>query len=282
MSVNVRIIPRLDIKGPHVVKGIHLEGWRVVGRPDFFAHHYAQMGADELVFMDVVASLFERNSILETVRSTAASVFIPLTVGGGLRSLDDIRDALRSGADKVALNTAAIRDSNLLREASLEFGSSTIVVAIEAKSREPGRWEAYIDCGRERTGRDVADWAEEAVALGAGEILLTSVDREGTGQGYDMDLVKTVTERVSVPVIAHGGAGMGDHVSEAGAVADALCMGSMLHYCLLDSEPELEEFTARHMGKGWRGDCMSISGVKGALTRADIACRQVPELGSGA
>lgn len=279
MSMNVRVIPRLDIKGPGVVKGIHLEGLRVVGKPDFFARAYAAMGADELVFMDIVASLYERNSILETVRQTARSVFIPLTVGGGLRSLSDIRDALRSGADKVALNTAAIRNPELIREASLEFGSSTIVVAIEAKHRDNEKWEPYTDCGRERTRKDALEWAEEVVDLGAGEILVTSIDREGTGQGFDLDLIRNMTERVSVPVIAHGGAGNMDHITEAGGVADALCVASVLHYCMLENEEELQQFRAKYMSLGWRGNCMTIPEMKTALAGAGIACRPAHGMG---
>lgn len=279
MSLNVRVIPRLDIKGPNVVKGIHLEGLRVIGRPDFLARAYAEAGADELVFMDIVASLYERNSILETVRRTASAVFIPLTVGGGLRSLDDIRDALLSGADKVVLNTAAVRNPDLIRRASLEFGSSTIVVAVEAKRREAGRWEPYTDCGRERTHRDALEWAEEAVTLGAGEILLTSIDREGTGQGYDLDLIRAVAGRVDVPVIAHGGAGTPEHLVEAARAADALCAASVLHYHMLENEPELQEFKARHLSLGWRGTCMTIHQVKDFLTQANVACRPAPQAG---
>src|SRR5574341_1652307 len=169
--VNGRIIPRLDIKGPNLVKGIHLEGLRVLGKPDRFARCYYEHGADELLYMDVVASLYGRNSLLEIVARTSKEIFIPLTVGGGLRTLDDIKEALRAGADKVSLNTAAIGNPELVREASRRFGSSTIVVSIEAVKKPDGSYEAYTDNGRERTGVDALQWAVQAAELGAGEIL---------------------------------------------------------------------------------------------------------------
>ena len=166
--MNVRLIPRLDIKGPNLVKGIHLEGLRVLGKPERFARWYYEQGADELLYMDVVASLYQRNSLLDIVRRTSREIFIPLTVGGGLRTLDDIREVLRAGADKVALNTAAINRPELVREAAECFGSSTIVVSIEAIRKPDGRYEAYTDNGREKTGVDVFEWAVRAAELGAG------------------------------------------------------------------------------------------------------------------
>ena len=182
-----RVIAKLDIKGPNLVKGIHLEGLRVLGNPEDFAEFYYESGIDELIYQDVVASLFERNSLTEIISRTASGNFIPLTVGGGLRSVDDIRSVLRAGADKVALNTAAIRNPNLIRDAAHEFGSSTIVIAIEAIRRDDGEYFAYIDNGREETGVEVTSWAKKVQELGAGEILLTSVDRDGTGK----DLILT-------------------------------------------------------------------------------------------
>src|SRR5712691_717483 len=190
--MNIRIIPRLDIKGPNLVKGIHLEGLRVLGKPEQFAKLYYEQGADELLYMDVVASLYQRNSLLDIVSRTSKELFIPLTVGGGLRSLDDIRAALKAGADKVALNTAAIRRPEFVREAAERFGSSTIIVSIEAIRRTDGTYEAYTDNGRERTGVDALQWAQQAATLGAGEILVTSIDREGTGKGFDMELVRQI------------------------------------------------------------------------------------------
>jgi cyclase len=228
----VRIVPRLDIKGPNLVKGVHLEGLRVLGKPERFARHYYECGADELVYMDVVASLYGRNSLLDIVERTAREIFIPLTVGGGLRTLDDIRTVLRAGADKVALNTAAIRNPELVREAARKFGSSTIVVSIEVIRRPDGTCEAYTDNGRERTGIDAFAWAVRAAELGAGELLVTSIDREGTGQGFDLELTRRISEAVPIPVIACGGAGKLQHVHDAVAdgKAQAVCVASILHY----------------------------------------------------
>ena len=176
----IRIIPRLDIKGPNLVKGIHLEGLRVLGKPEHFAEYYYDSGADELLYMDAVASLYERNSLLDIVERTAREIFIPLTVGGGLRSVDDIREVLRAGADKVSLNTAVINRPELISEAAEAFGASTVVVSIEALKREDGSYGAYVDYGRQNTGVDVFEWAERAGELGAGQLLVTSIDREGT------------------------------------------------------------------------------------------------------
>ena len=198
----VRIIPRLDIKGPNLVKGIHLEGLRVLGNPEVFAKYYYENGADELMYMDVVASLFERNSLSDIITKTAKQIFIPLTVGGGLRSIDDINNVLRAGADKVCLNTSAIKDQSLIKKASQKFGSSTIVVAIEAIKSKDGKYYAYIDNGREPTGIEVVEWAKKIEELGAGEIVVTSVDRDGTGLGFDTELIKSISSVVSLQVIA--------------------------------------------------------------------------------
>lgn len=232
MLVSLRIIPRLDIKGPNLVKGIHLEGLRVLGRPEQFARYYYEQGADELLYMDVVASLYRRNNLLDIVARTSREIFIPLTVGGGLRTIDDVRAALRAGADKVSLNTAAIQRPELVREASRRFGSSTIVVSIEAIQRPDGSYEAYTDNGRERTGAEAFEWAVRAAELGAGEILVTSIDREGTGKGFDLELTRRIAESVSIPVIACGGAGTLSHVHDViiRGKADAVCVASLLHY----------------------------------------------------
>jgi imidazole glycerol-phosphate synthase subunit HisF len=203
--MNIRIIPRLDIKGPNLVKGIHFEGLRVLGKPEDFARHYYEHGADELIYQDAVASLYGRNSLLDIVKRTSREVFIPLCVGGGLRSLEDIRRVLRAGADKVALNTAAVERPELISEAAQAFGSSTIVVSIEAMRQNGGGYEAFVDFGRQSTGVDAVQWAERAVELGAGELLVTSINQEGTGKGYDLDLTRKIAESVSVPVIALGG-----------------------------------------------------------------------------
>lgn len=246
MAKNIRIIPRLDIKGPNLVKGIHLEGLRVLGRPEDFARFYYENGADELIYMDVVASLYNRNSLHDIINKTAQEVFIPLTVGGGLRTIEDIRSVLRAGADKISLNTAAIKNPNFIHEASRIFGSSTIIVTIEAIKQPNGEYFAYIDNGREYTGVEIFSWAKKVEQLGAGEILLTSVDREGTGLGYDLDMVKTMSDLVSIPVIASGGPGRPEDISRViiEGHADAVAVASMLHYDAVKSlKVSLDSFT---------------------------------------
>lgn len=237
----VRVIPRLDIKGPNLVKGVMLEGLRVLGRPEAFARRYDEAGADELLFVDVVASLYERNALAPILSRVAREVFLPITAAGGLRTLDDIHTVLRAGADKVAINTAAHRRPALIREASRKYGSSTIVVSIEAIRQPDGRYEAFTDNGRERTGRDAMAWAIEAAELGAGELLVTSVDREGTGRGYDLELLARITEQVGIPVIASGGAGTVQHVREAIGITGAAAVASLLHY---EALPELRSTAA--------------------------------------
>lgn len=230
--MNVRVIPRLDIKGPNLIKGIHLEGLRVLGRPERFARYYYENGADELIYMDVVASLYGRNSLVDIIETTAREVFIPLTVGGGLRTLDDIKTVLRAGADKVSLNTAAINRPEFISEAARRFGSSTIVVSVEAIKRPDGTYEAYTDNGRERTGVDAIEWAIRAAQMGAGELLVTSIDQEGTGRGFDVELTRRIAEVVPIPVIACGGAGRLEHISQVvlEGKADAVALASILHY----------------------------------------------------
>ena len=236
-----RIIARLDIKGPNLVKGVQFEGLRVLGIPGDFARHYYESGADELLYVDIVASLYDRANLLHIVESTSREVFIPLTVGGGLRSLDDIRSALHAGADKVALNTAAIKRPSFVGEAARRFGSSTVVVSIEAKRQPDGSYEAYVDHGRERTGLEAVGWARQAVEQGAGEIMVTSIDRDGTGRGFDVDLVRRMAEAVPVPVVACGGAGTADHVRDVlmGGLADGAAVASMLHYRYLRDHPRV-------------------------------------------
>jgi len=234
--MSVRIIPRLDIKGPHLVKGVHLEGLRILGLPELFAERYYQDGADELIYLDQVASLYGRNHLAEIVSRAAERIFIPLTVGGGVRSVQDIQALLRAGADKIAINTAAISRPELIREGSRAFGSQCIVLYVEAKQRAPGSYECLTDNARERTGLDVFEWVQRAAELGAGEILLTSVDREGTGKGYDLELVSRVAGLVDIPVIASGGAGDVAHVQQVidEGCADAVCAASLFHYALTD------------------------------------------------
>ncbi len=227
----IRVIPRLDIKGPNLVKGIHLEGLRVLGDPAAYARHYYQEGADELFYMDVVASLFERNSLSDIIEKTAREIFIPLTVGGGIRTVEDIKKVLRAGADKVCVNTGAIKNPAFIKHAAELFGSSTIVAAIECIKQPDGRYFAFIDNGREETGLEVVVWAQKLQELGVGEIVVTSVDREGTGEGIDAQLIQSIASAVNVPVIAHGGIGKPqDAVEAVKAGASAVAVASVLHY----------------------------------------------------
>ena len=227
----IRLIPRLDIKGPNLIKGIHLEGLRVIGDPQDFARRYYEQGADELLYIDVVASLYGRNNLQDIVQRAAHDIFVPLTVTGGIRSIDDVRMLLRSGADKIGINTAATKRPELIREVAQKFGSQCMVLSIEAKRVGPGRWEAFADNGREPTGLDVVEWAMRGVELGAGEILLTSIDREGTREGFDTELVSAVSRVVPVPLIASGGMGKFEDVAKvAGEGADAVAMADALHY----------------------------------------------------
>ena len=229
---NVRLIARLDIKGANLIKSIHLEGLRVMGSPQEHALKYYLQGADELIYMDCVASLYGRNHLNEIISLAARDIFVPITVGGGIRSVDDAKQILRSGADKVAINTAAIADPRLISNIAKRFGSQCTVLSVEAKQVGPEHWEAYTKGGRERTGRCVIDWVKEGVALGAGEILLTSIDREGTGKGFDVQLVQGVSSTVSVPVIASGGMGQLKDVTTVVRIggADAVAMAYILHY----------------------------------------------------
>jgi len=277
-----RIIARLDIKGPNLVKGVHLEGLRVLGRPEDFARYYYETGADELLYQDIVASLYGRNSLHDVISKTARGVFIPLAVGGGLRSVEDIRSVLKAGADKVVLNTAAIKNPEFITAASRRFGSSTIVVAIECIRQADGGYLAYTDNGREFTGRDAISWAVQAEELGAGELVVTSVDREGTGTGFDLTLTKLVTSKVSIPVIAHGGAGqlqdIRDVIVEGGA--DAVAVASMLHYNAITTQYVSADETLegnRDFLKGRRTfqvvEARAMNEIKQFLSTSGIACR---------
>jgi len=229
---NIRLIARLDIKGPNLIKGIHLEGLRVIGSPNEYALRYYQQGADELIYMDCVASLYGRNHLGDIIRSAAKDIFIPMTVGGGIRSVEDATNILRSGADKVAVNTAAVARPELISEISYRFGRQCMVLSVEAKEVTVGNWEVYTDNGRERTGLNVIDWVKRGVVMGAGEVLLTSIDREGTRKGFDIALVRAVSAEISVPVIACGGMGKPDDLIDVVNMgyADAVAMADILHY----------------------------------------------------
>ncbi|RUM62238.1 MAG: imidazole glycerol phosphate synthase subunit HisF [Persephonella sp.] len=227
-----RIIPCLDVNKGRVVKGVNFVNLIDAGDPVEIAKAYDKAGADELVFLDITASAEDRDIILDVVKHTAETVFMPLTVGGGIKSLEDIRKLLESGADKVSINTSAVLNPELVRDASIRFGTSTIVVAIDAKKVSEGKWEVYIRGGRTPTGIDVIEWAKKVEDLGAGEILLTSMDKDGTKSGYDIELTKAVSEAVSIPVIASGGAGKKEHFLEAftKGKADAALAASIFHF----------------------------------------------------
>lgn len=232
LSKNIRIIPRLDIKGPNVVKPVHTEALRVVGDPKELAKRYYEEGADELIYLDIVASLYQRNLDFELLRKVTENIFIPITVGGGIRSVQDINNALRAGADKVALNTHAVKHPEFITEAAKEFGSQCIVLFIEAKRQASGSYEAYTDGGRERSGLDVYEWAKRGVELGAGELLISSIDQDGTRKGFDLELIFKIASFSPIPVIAHGGGGAEASVLSAirEGRADAVSLSSAFHY----------------------------------------------------
>jgi cyclase len=232
MTLARRVIPCLDVAGGRVVKGTRFADLRDAGDPVELAARYDGEGADELVFLDIAATVEGREATLDVIGRTADQVFIPLTVGGGVRSEDDVRTILRAGADKVAINSAAVRDPAALERCADRFGAQCMVVAIDARRRE-GRYEVYVDAGRTPTGRDAVEWAVEATTgRGAGEILLTSMDRDGTGGGYDLDLLRAVTDAVTVPVVASGGAGTVEHFAQAlvDGGADAVLAASRFHF----------------------------------------------------
>jgi len=226
-----RIIPCLDIKEGRVVKGVKFLGLRDAGDPVEVAKIYDQQQADELVFLDITASFENRKTLVELVKAIATNIYMPFTVGGGIRDIDDIRDLLNAGADKVSINTAAVKLPQLISQAAKKFGSQCIVVAIDAK-QESGHWEVFINGGRTPTGIDAVEWARKAAKLGAGEILLTSMDYDGTKDGYDLPLTKAVTAAVNIPVIASGGAGKPEHFAQVflEAQADAALAASVFHY----------------------------------------------------
>jgi cyclase len=226
-----RIIPCLDVDRGRVVKGVHFVDIRDAGNPVENAQIYNKQGADEIIFLDITASSDQRDIIIDVVEKTAEEVFVPLTVGGGIRNLDDIRRILRAGADKVSVNTAAVKNPALVSEAADRFGSQCIVVAIDAKARDSS-WEVFIHGGRTPTGMDVLDWAKKTEELGAGEFMLTSMDRDGTKDGYDLRLTRAVSDLVNIPVIASGGVGNLEHLYEGLTVggADAVLAASIFHY----------------------------------------------------
>ncbi len=283
----VRIIPRLDIKGPNLVKGVHLEGLRVLGKPWDFAYTYYKAGADELIYIDAVASLYGRNNLLDIVRKTAEQIFIPLTVGGGVRNVDDIKNLLRAGADKVAINTAVITNPTLITEGAMAFGSQCIVGSLQVKKIN-NKYIVFTDNARERTELDAIEWAQKLVELGAGELLVTSIDQEGTGRGYEVELTRAIAQNVSVPVIACGGAANPEHISEIiiNGKADAVAASSIFHYKYAEQINSMEQFAEEGnlaFIKNARGSLVfmqdrlkasTINEVKEYLKTKNIICRK--------
>lgn len=243
-----RIIPCLDVNRGRVVKGVNFINLKDAGDPVEIAAAYDKEGADEIVFLDITASSDERNIMIDVVKRVAEQVFIPFTVGGGIRTADDLREILKAGADKVSVNSAAVQRPELISEAALRFGSQCVVVAIDAKRRAYGRWDVYINGGRVNTGLDAIEWAIKAEKLGAGEILLTSMDRDGTKEGYDIELTRAISESVNIPVIASGGAGTAEHFREAfvEGKADAALAASLFHF----NELKIADLKKYLAGKG--------------------------------
>jgi cyclase len=227
----MRIIARLDVKNEFVIKGIHLEGLRKVGNPNELARSYYEQGIDEIVFIDCVASLYGRNNLFPVIRKASAEVFVPITIGGGIRSVDDVAQALDSGADKVAINTAAVSRPALIQEVARRYGNQCVVASIQTK-RVAGGWEAYVEAGREKTGVDACQWARQLEDLGAGELLVTSIDQEGTKSGFDVDMIQAMNDCVGIPVVASGGYGQPRHLAELHkrAQPSGVCFASVLHY----------------------------------------------------
>jgi len=250
MGLAKRIIPCLDVDNGRVVKGVQFVDIRDAGDPVEIARRYDEQGADELTFLDITASHEDRETMVHVVEEVAGQVFIPLTVGGGIRKVEDIRRMLNAGADKVAINTAAVHNPEFVKEAAEKFGSQCIVVAIDAKqvSDKPKRWEIFTHGGRKPTGIDAIEWARKMVAYGAGEILLTSMDRDGTKKGFDLDLTRAISEAVSVPVIASGGVGNLEHLVEGvkQGHADAVLAASIFHF----GEYTIEEAKRRMAANG--------------------------------
>lgn len=252
MANSIRVIARLDIKGPNLIKGLQLDGHRVLGTAEEFADIYYREGVDELIYQDAVASLYRRNSLLDIVSRTAAKVFVPLTVAGGIRSIDDIRQLLRAGADKVAINTAATENPRLLSDAAKVFGSQCIVSSIEAYRRDDGTYRVWVDYGREPTDLDAIEWAKQVEQRGVGEILLTSIRNDGMGSGYDLELTRAVSSSVSIPVIACGGAGKAADLARAVVEggADAVAAASVFHYRY--AQAKAGKKTMQYSGTGLR------------------------------
>ena len=284
MTKPIRLIPRLDIKGPNLVKGVNLEGLRVLGKPLEFVKYYYNSGADEVIYTDIVASLYDREFIKKIVNETAKMIFIPITVGGGIRTLKDIEEVLRFGADKISLNTAAIKNPKLIKESVNFFGSSTISVSIEAIKHSDGKYYAYFNNGRDCSNFEVIDWAKKIENYGAGEIILTSISNEGTRSGFDIDLIKSVSTITSLPVIVHGGAGKIEHIIDVikDSSISGVALSSILHYEAISNikfdkkkhqEGNLEFITKFNSQTNNKNINYKIPQIKSLLRKEKIICR---------
>jgi imidazole glycerol-phosphate synthase subunit HisF len=277
----MRIIAKLDIKGPNLVKGIHMEGLRVLGNPEYFAEYYYQEGIDELVYIDVVASLYNRNSLTDLIKRTASNIFVPLTVGGGIRSLDDIKNVLDSGADKVYLNTSAINDPTFITAASRKYGSSTIVIGMEILKQPNGQYFCYTNNGREETGREAISWAQEVQKLGAGEIFITFIDTEGLAVGLDLFFIRELLDTVNIPVVVTGGIGKASQIVELSNInsLSGIAIASLLHYNAI-KQTKVTNFTSEEGNKTFLStdneienymnmDKLSIRQIKGLIIKSE-------------
>lgn len=279
----VRLMVRLDVKGPNLIKGIQLDGYRVLGLPERFAEIYYQEGIDELIFQDTVASLYQRNSLHDIIRKTAERIFIPITVAGGIRTIVDIQKCLNAGADKVAINTAAVDNPQFLYEAVQTFGAQCIVSSLEVFRYTDNRCEIWTDYGRQETGIDAFKWADRVVKLGVGEIMLTSINREGTGRGFDIDLVSRISAQVPVPVIAVGGAGKKEDfagVMQKGR-ADAVAAASIFHYNYAKSASSPDQFNKKSLRMGEHIDTGNIDFLKngyGGLKAVPVTPASIQEV----
>ena len=227
----MRIISRLDVKAPNLVKGINFEGLKKLGDPSDYIKRYYHQGIDEIILIDIVASLYNRNSLLDVISNITKEVFVPITVGGGIKNIKDIKEILRSGADKVALNTSIIKEPEFINRSSSEFGNQCIVGSIQAKKKINNNWEAYYDCGREKSGKDAVAWAVELASRGVGEILISSVDRDGTLNGPDFELIEIIRKNVDIPIIAASGLSNVNEIYKLYQIEiDAVAIGSAFHY----------------------------------------------------
>lgn len=277
--MKIRLIPRLDIKGNNLVKGINLEGLRIIGKPEVFAKLYSDLGADELIYIDSVASLYGRKNLLEIVKKTSNKIFIPLCAGGGIRSVEDANEILRSGADKFSINSEAVRKPNLISELSSLFGSSTIVSYISAKKRASG-YEVYIDNGRERTGICPIEWAQEVESLGAGELLIESIDQEGTGLGFDLELAEKISSKTNIPIILTGGAGKMSHFLEGfHKNFNAFSIGSLFHFFYMKRLKHLNEMQEQdhYQFKTSHFEDLGIQELKKNLSLHGVPTRKVSQ-----